>query len=195
MNHVEVGDTINLPTKYGALALQHFSVDGEEGVVITKNRLNAEVIPVRIHSSCLFSESIGTTDCDCADQLNIALNIISKEGGVIVYMYDEGRGIGLKTKFAAIKLQQEKGCDTRTAFKHIGSSPDPRSFEAQLAVLKVVLSKESKIELITNNLRKIETLRQSGLNVVRVRPCISPREEIREYLREKSNCLGHIIDE
>ena len=195
MKNIYFSEAINLPSRHGALRLQYFSVNGREGVLVFGIKCHPEILPVRLHSSCLFSEALGTNDCDCADQLNAALEIVAKEGGVVIYLYDEGRGVGLRMKFAAIKLQHEKGYDTKNAYEKINRPPDPRTFEIQAAVLTEILKDKNKIELITNNPRKMKALQDAGLNVIRMRPCVSPRPEMRDYLQKKVDCLGHVIND
>ena len=195
MKNIYFSEAINLPSRYGALRLQYFSVNEREGVLVFGTKCHPEILPVRLHSSCLFNEALGMKDCDCTDQLNAALEIVAEEGGVVIYLYDEGRGVRLRMKFAAIKLQYEKGYDTKTVYEKMNLLPDPRTFEIQAVVLTEILKEKNKIELLTNNPRKMKALQNAGLNVIRMRPCVSPRPEMRDYLQKKIDYLGHVIND
>jgi GTP cyclohydrolase II len=135
-----------------------------EGVALQKPSDRSPTI-VRVQSSCLFSESFWAADCDCALQLHAALTRISKDGGLLLYFYEEGRGAGLLAKFKAIELQQVQGFDTRRAYECLNMSVDGRSYEAAAATL-VQLLKDSPVCLLSNNPDKAEGLKRHGVNSI-----------------------------
>jgi GTP cyclohydrolase II len=121
---VSLGPDIELLTRHGAVTASHLTAEGVEGVVVSSGLDTGDVLNVRVQSSCVFSEALGSVDCDCAIQLGEALRVITLHGGLVVYLYDEGRGAGLRQKFDAIALQQRKNLDTVAAFAELGLSPD-----------------------------------------------------------------------
>jgi GTP cyclohydrolase II len=180
---------ISLPSSYGELELFHFNHAGQEGLV-AKSKILDKTPFVRIHSSCVFSESFHTIDCDCGKQLDAALEYIKAEGGVVIYLYQEGRGLGLKQKIQAISLEQNEGIDTASAFKKLGHDPDPRSYTAAVHVLKKMGI--SSIVLDTSNPRKIDALTQEGIEVSRrIHLTIETNELIEKYRSLKVRVLGH----
>jgi GTP cyclohydrolase II len=190
---VTIGDPISLPTRYGELSFRYIAVDQIEGVLVNSDLTPPSPIPVRIQSSCLFSESLSTIDCDCSNQLQSSLNLIATTGGYVLYLYEEGRGAGLRTKFEAIRLQQTTGADTAAAFASLGMKPEPRNFSVAAQVLVQVLG-DSPILLLTNNPSKIELLKKAGVNIVATQPLvIVSNSHVATYLRDKARVLGHII--
>ncbi len=183
---------IELPTEFGPLEFFHFSHFGQEGLV-AQNR-NYESPPfVRVHSSCIFSEAFHAADCDCAVQLNAALKYIGANGGFVIYLYQEGRGLGLKEKIEAISIQSTENVNTAEAFSRLGHSSDPRSYDAVVEVLKELSVDE--LLLATNNPRKMSALEESGVNVVdRIRLDIETNSLMREYIQQKTEFLGHYED-
>lgn len=193
---VELGPAVVLPTEFGSVRVQHFTTLGLEGVLVTPPGSVACPTPVRIHSSCLFSEAFRATNCDCADQLHVSLRVVASEGGVLVYLYQEGRGAGLRLKTLAIKHQSETGCDTAEAFRQLGLAPDPRDHLAAAAVLKQHLGVTQPLALLTNNPGKIDALEAAGLHVVERRPLICRKNSVvAEYLDGKKDALGHLVDD
>lgn len=180
---------ITLPTDYGDLQFTHFSHSGQEGVVVF-NMIHDPAPFIRIHSSCIFSETFGSIDCDCAAQLHAALKYISTNGGYVVYLYQEGRGLGLREKIEAIALQERESVNTAEAFARLGHEPDPRNYDAVVKILEELAL--SKVKLATNNPRKIAALEAAGIVVVdRVALDIETNELMRAYIDEKRNVLGH----
>jgi GTP cyclohydrolase II len=197
--NVTLGEDIRLKTAYGSFDVRHVQVAGSakyhEGVVLqkpvtdpTKPRL------VRMQSSCLFSESFWATDCDCALQMHAAMKRIDRNGGLLLYFYEEGRGAGLATKFKAIELQQSQGMDTKEAYECLSVPPDLRSYEAAAAVLKELLG-NNPINLLTNNPMKANQLTELGVNVAKRSHlvCGWKSPQIRKYLLEKARILQHDI--
>jgi GTP cyclohydrolase II len=194
-SEVQVGEPIEIPTELGYLAIRHISFESQEGIVITGQVPFSDPAPVRVHSSCLFSESLLSIDCDCSAQLQEALRIITSEGGLLIYLYEEGRGAGLSLKIEAIRLQQIRGYDTADAYRHLGLVPDPRSYLLAAAAILQIFGADRGIELLTNNPDRVNALEKAGVKVVRRRPLICRRNElVDKYLLEKAKVLGHIFE-
>lgn len=183
---------VKLPTKFGELCVKvaEDSLQSPSWVVIYKQPW--EPIPLlRIHSSCLFSESFRSTDCDCALQLEEALSVIAKTGGAIVYLYQEGRGHGLFKKVAAIATEQQLGLDTAEAFQHLGYDLDPRNYKAVVDALECI-DFPKKIRLATNNPRKVDALESAGYIIIeRVSLKLKLTERVKRYINSKVRGLGH----
>jgi len=192
---ITIGDRITLPTAFGQLFVQHLRSDIQEGIIVTGQKPFADPLPVRIQSSCLFSESLLSTDCDCAAQLHGALGIISSSGGLLVYLYEEGRGAGLELKIKAIKAEQDMGYHTADAYGHLELDPDPRTNMVAAAAVLSIVGPNHRVEVLTNNLNKVNALRDVGVNVVHRRPFVYKRNSsVEQYLLQKSNVLGHRLD-
>jgi len=184
-----------LPTKYGeftAIAYKS-SVDVGEHIALTMGQWEAdEPILVRIHSECLTGDVFGSLRCDCGEQIELALNILGREGkGVFLYMRQEGRGIGLHNKIKAYSLQ-DNGLDTVDANRKLGFEPDLRHYGIGAQILQDL--GVGKLRLLTNNPRKIVGLSGFGLEIVeRVSVEASVNDENRNYLRTKRSRMGHIL--
>jgi GTP cyclohydrolase II len=193
-NKLLIGEPISLPTEFGTLLVRHILSGEQEGVVITGDGPFIDPVPVRIQSSCLFSESFLSTNCDCGTQLHEALKIIAS-GGLLIYLYEEGRGAGLRLKIEGIRLQQREGCNTAEAYKRLNLEPDLRSHDVAISVIREVLGSDHGIELITNNPGKVKALQGAGVRVVKRRPLVCPRNDaVEKYLNEKTTVLGHKLD-
>ena len=146
---------------------------------------------VRIHSECLTGDLFGSKRCDCGEQLERALEIISKSKGILIYLRQEGRGIGLIQKLKAYQLQ-DQGMNTIDANLHLGYEIDERSYEDAIKILKDMGI--SKINLLTNNPDKIKAFDDSGIELVdRLSLVTNPIEENEAYLEVKKNILGHLF--
>lgn len=186
---------INLPTEYGDFKAVGFSnvLDQKEHVALVKGDIaNGEPVLVRVHSECLTGDVFGSARCDCGPQLHSALSQIEKEGrGVLLYMRQEGRGIGLINKMKAYKLQEE-GLDTVEANEQLGFAPDLRDYGIGAQILKELGI--SKMKLLTNNPRKIAGLKGYDLEVTdRVALQMPHNKNNEEYLKTKKSKLGHML--
>ena len=185
-----------LPTPAGEFRAIAFvnDIDDYEHLALVKGEIDpAKEIMVRVHSECLTGDVFGSYRCDCGEQLKRAMKMVQDEGlGVILYLQQEGRGIGLANKLKAYALQ-DKGFDTVEANEELGFDPDLRDYGVGAQIL-VALGVQ-KMRLITNNPKKIVGLEGYGLEVVgRVPIEIKPRPENRKYLLTKCQKLGHIMD-
>jgi GTP cyclohydrolase II len=181
-----------VPTPTGKLRTRVAMV-GHEAVLIATSETIPEVPLVRFHSSCVFGESFHALDCDCGAQLNAAIAAIARDGGVLTYAWEEGRGIGIVDKLRAIALQQTRGLSTAEAFAALGHGPDPRSFAKHIAALKQVFS-GNRIKFTSNNPRKIEALTDAGYVVQRVKLDVEMTPQRKAYIQHKREHLGHLHD-
>lgn len=148
-------------------------------------------VPVRIHSECMTGDVFGSRRCDCGEQLEHALKIAAEKGGVVIYLRQEGRGIGLINKLKAYNLQ-DLGFNTADANTHLGFDVDARQYDAAVFILQDLGI--SAIELITNNPAKVDALRHSPIQVAgRIPIIIPPQEDSREYLETKQQLMGHLL--
>jgi GTP cyclohydrolase II len=198
MQSVAVSDHIELTTKLGRFQVRHIALyDGsimlKEGVAITSNKPVTEPITVRVQSSCLFSESFWSTDCDCAKQLQESLRRVHERGGMLVYVYEEGRGAGLLRKIEGIRLQQIEGKNLEEAYECLNIRTDSRSYDLAAGVIRRVLGEDKAIKLLTNSPDKKEKIEEKGVNIVEVEPIqIEPENEaMKEYYRQKQKLWGH----
>jgi len=192
---VEKGEEADLPTDYGHFRIIPFrqKSNGLEHVALIKGTWEKdEPVLVRMHSSCATGDIFGSKRCDCGEQLHRSMQLIEKEGkGAIVYLLQEGRGIGLMAKIAAYKLQ-EKGLDTVDANIHLGYAPDLRDYGVGAQILRDLGI--SKIRLITNNPVKRVGLEGYGLEIVENVPIeITPNPYNERYLRTKQERMGHLL--
>ena len=188
---------VNMPTKFGDFKLVIFKErnnfsSGEHMALIKGEWQKDEPVLVRVHSSCFTGDILGSLRCDCGEQLHEAMQMVEKEGkGVVLYMNQEGRGIGLVNKLKAYKLQEE-GMDTVEANLHLGFKMDERDYGVGAQILRYL--GVNKMRLISNNPRKRVGLQGYGLDVVEnipLRICPNPHNE--KYLQTKRDKLGHEI--
>jgi 3,4-dihydroxy 2-butanone 4-phosphate synthase/GTP cyclohydrolase II len=192
---IEVGSEVDMPTKYGHFKLIPFrqKSNGLEHMALIKGTWEEnESILVRVHSSCATGDILGSMRCDCGEQLHKALQMIEKEGkGVLIYMQQEGRGIGLMNKIAAYKLQEE-GMDTVEANIHLGFKPDERDYGCGAQMLRHLGI--HKMRLMTNNPTKRVGLKAYGLEIVENVPIeIQPNKYDYRYLKTKQERMGHTL--
>lgn len=192
-NVVEVGEEVDMPTEYGHFRLIPFRQmsNGLEHVALIKGKWDDdEPLLVRVHSSCATGDIFGSLRCECGEQLHLAMQKIEQAGkGIIVYMNQEGRGIGLMNKIKAYKLQ-ENGYDTVDANVHLGFKPDERDYGVGANILRILGVK--KMRLMTNNPVKRVGLESYGLEVVENVPLeISPNKYNKFYMHTKKVRMGH----
>ena len=192
---IEVGNQVDMPTKYGHFKLIPFrqKSNGLEHMALIKGQWTEdEPVLVRVHSSCATGDILGSMRCDCGEQLHKSLQMIEKEGkGVVIYMQQEGRGIGLMNKIAAYKLQEE-GLDTVEANVHLGFKPDERDYGRGAQMLRHLGI--HKMRLMTNNPTKRVGLEAYGLEIVENVPIeITPNEYDYKYLKTKQDRMGHTL--
>ncbi|MCB9779984.1 MAG: GTP cyclohydrolase II [Alphaproteobacteria bacterium] len=192
---VELGARARLPSRFGEFDVYAFQsrVDGKEHAIIARGELSgARDVPVRIHSECFTGDVMGSLRCDCRDQLEAALEYVAgRETGAVVYMRQEGRGIGLVNKIKAYALQ-EQGLDTVEANQALGFPDDLRRYDVAAAMLRL-LGVDS-VRLITNNPRKVDGLRAGGIAVAgRIPHIMPPNPHNAFYLATKREKSGHLL--
>lgn len=188
--------SVLIPTKWGNFDLIAYSDDPDERMphlaMVSELFDSSKVVPVRIHSECMTGDIWGSRRCDCGEQLDLAMALAAKEGGVVIYLRQEGRGIGIINKIKAYNLQDD-GLDTIGANLHLGFEADERSYEIAVLILKDLGI--HRVKLITNNPDKIEALKGSGIDVVERIPSLAiPGSENERYLRTKKERMGHLLD-
>ena len=190
---IEVGDEVDMPTRYGHFHLIPFrqQSNGLEHMALVKGQWERdEPVLVRVHSSCATGDTLGSLRCDCGQQLQKSMELIEKEGkGVVIYMQQEGRGIGLMNKVAAYKLQEE-GYDTVDANLHLGFKPDERDYGCGAQMLRHL--GVHKMRLLTNNPVKRVGLEAYGLEIAEIVPIeVTPNQYNERYLKTKQVRMGH----
>lgn len=186
--NIKVSKVANLPTKFGMFKIQSFKENEKEHLCIFKEPLGDEPL-VRIHSECLTGDALGSLKCDCGDQLQQSLKTISKSGGMVIYLRQEGRDIGLLNKVNAYSLQDE-GFDTVEANHQLGFAADLRTYE--IVEFMCDFYKIKKIQLLTNNPDKLRALK--GVEITKRVPIIIKANKYNEgYLKTKKESMGHMI--
>jgi len=186
--NLEISEVANLPTKHGTFKIQAFKEHHKEHLAIFTEDLSDTPI-VRVHSECLTGDALGSLKCDCGDQLDIALKMIAKEGGMVLYLRQEGRNIGLLNKVNAYALQ-DKGFDTVAANHQLGFPPDARSYEIVHDILKHF--DINRIKLLTNNPEKIKSLQAIEI-VERLPIIVATNIHNEDYLQVKKDQMGHLL--
>ena len=185
----------NLPTKFGAMQIHHYQSDCDEleWIAITSGEIEKQSSPlVRLHSKCLTGDVLYSTRCDCGEQLEMAMQAIAKEGGVLLYLPQEGRNIGLSNKIKSYALQ-DKGLDTVEANHQLGFQADEREYFIPAQILKNL--GVHSVRLMTNNMSKVVALQKYAVEVVERVPLIAqPNKENIAYLKTKQNKLGHELN-
>src|ERR1700730_819812 len=185
-----------LPTRYGRFTIYGFKGHGalDEAIALVRGKLNGKTAPlVRVHSQCLTGDVLASLRCDCRAQLELSLKKIGQAGsGILLYLPQEGRGIGLMNKLRAYQLQ-DGGMDTVEANERLGFAADARDYEFPAKILKKLGAK--RIRLLSNNPDKVRQLESSGIHVSERVPC-QPRisKTSRSYLQTKRHKMGHLLD-
>jgi GTP cyclohydrolase II len=188
-----------LPTKWGILEAIGFERDAwtggrtdETALVLVLGDLRQGVPLLRVHSQCLTGEMFGSLRCDCGGQFDLAMQAIAQEGrGLVIYEYQEGRGIGLMAKLQAYELQ-DAGIDTIEANHALGFKADLRDFSLAAAILHDLCI--PRVRLLTNNPRKAHALEDGGIEIVERLPCdVGPTAHSLAYLRTKKQKMGHTL--
>jgi GTP cyclohydrolase II len=185
-----------LPTRHGRFTIYGFRGHGpqEEAIALVRGKLDGKTPPlVRVHSQCLTGDVLSSLRCDCRAQLELSLKKIGKApAGILLYLPQEGRGIGLMNKLRAYELQDE-GMDTVEANQTLGFAADARDYDFSAQILKQLGA--TKIRLLSNNPEKVRQLQRAGVKVVERVPC-QPRisKTSRAYLRTKKRKMGHLLD-
>jgi len=193
---VRIEAIANLPSKYGqyqVVAFYNNSDNKEHGALIHGNVVDREDVILRLHSECVTGDVFGSLRCDCHDQLVTALRTIGKmKMGVLIYLRQEGRGIGFINKIRAYALQEE-GLDTKEANIALGFHDDERDYSVAAHIIKSL--KIKSVRLMTNNPQKIAEMKQYGINVTeRIPLIISPNKYNRFYLETKEKKFGHLLE-
>jgi len=165
---------------------------GLEHVVLQAGKFDhAQPVLVRLHSSCLTGDVFGSLRCDCGNQLEAALGQIAKQGGLLLYLQQEGRGIGLGNKVKAYALQ-ETGLDTVQANQHLGFADDLRNYQAAADILNQLEIRQ--IRLLTNNPKKLQSLQDEGIEIMSREPIVIQSHAFNHhYLNTKRDKLGHLL--
>jgi 3,4-dihydroxy 2-butanone 4-phosphate synthase / GTP cyclohydrolase II len=192
---IELFAEARLPTHYGEFKVYVFrsNIDDKEHLALTMGDVKGgRGLLVRVHSECLTGESLGSLRCDCHDQLDQSMKMIAQAGrGVVVYLRQEGRGIGLGNKVKAYALQ-DQGLDTIEANHQLGFDADERDYHIAVSILKFFDIKS--LLLITNNPEKIRDLKEHGIEIIQRVPIeIEPTEHSRAYLKAKRDKSGHLL--
>ncbi len=195
---IQHASAIKLPTHYGDFQLHLFenTIDEPSCFALTKGNLSSSKNPalVRIHSECFTGDVFSSKRCDCGEQLDMALTLLQKEElGILIYLKQEGRGIGLSNKIKAYEIQ-ERGFDTVEANHQLGFSSDLRTYGLAAQILKYF--NQTNIRLLTNNIAKINDLSNYGVSVKERLPLEAPvNESNRTYLNTKKNKMGHLFSQ
>jgi GTP cyclohydrolase II len=185
----------NLPTEHGEFVMRAYSESSQEQmptvVLFNPNTRMDEPVNVRIHSECMTGDLFGSNKCECGEQLHLSMDIIGKEGGIVIYLRQEGRGIGIINKLHAYR-EQERGLDTVEANKILGFEIDARRYDNAICILQQL--NIGKINLLTNNPDKVKAFENSAIEVVKRIPLIiPPKKENEAYIVTKREFFKHKI--
>ena len=185
---ITISEVANLPSRFGNFKVKAFKEGNKEHLVIYKEPLE-EIPIVRVHSECLTGDAIGSLKCDCRDQLEVALKMAEEHNGMVIYLRQEGRNIGLLNKINAYALQ-DKGLNTVEANHQLGFAADERTYEMVTFILNHFGIK--KIRLLTNNPSKINSIENVEI-VERIPIIIKPNKYNKDYLHVKRDEMGHMF--
>ncbi len=184
-----------IPSQYGQFTMLAYADKPSDRMphiaLVAEGFDPTQPVAVRIHSECMTGDVFGSRRCDCGEQLEASMHIAAEKNGVVIYLRQEGRGIGLINKLKAYNLQ-DLGLNTAEANTHLGFDVDARQYDAAVSILLDLGIQE--IELITNNPVKVEAMRRSPIKVLgRIPIIIPPQDDSREYLETKQNLMGHLL--
>jgi len=184
-----------IPTRLGNFTMIAYAASANERMphlaLLAEDFDPSKPVPVRIHSECMTGDVFGSRRCDCGEQLDASLRIAAERGGLVIYLRQEGRGIGLINKLKAYNLQ-DLGLNTAEANTHLGFDVDARQYECAVFILQDLGIRA--VELITNNPDKEEALRRSPIEVSgRIPLVIQPHADNRDYLVTKQELMGHLL--
>ncbi len=187
--------TTKIPTEFGFFQMIAYENPDNANMphlaMVSEQFSSKEKVLVRIHSECMTGDVFGSKRCDCGEQLAKSLELTAKEGGVVVYLRQEGRGIGLINKMKAYNLQ-DTGVNTADANTHLGFEVDARQYDVAVTILQDLNIKS--IRLLTNNPLKLEAIENSPIEIVdRVPIVIKPHSENAHYLKTKKDLMGHFL--
>ena len=186
--NIQISEVANLPSRFGDFKVKAFKEGEKEHLVIYAKKLD-DIPVVRVHSECLTGDAIGSLKCDCRDQLEFALELANKNGGMVIYLRQEGRNIGLLNKINAYALQ-DKGLNTIEANHQLGFRTDERTYEVVTYILHHF--DIHKIKLLTNNPDKVKSI--SDIEIVERVPIImETNEHNRGYIDTKKDDMGHLF--
>lgn len=185
---IQISQPANLPSRWGQFRLQVFKEGVKEHLCITKGEVK-DILNVRIHSECLTGDALGSMKCDCGEQLEFALKYIQANGGMVIYLRQEGRGIGLLNKINAYALQ-DTGLDTVEANLKLGFKDDERDYRVVTFIFKHYGI--GKINLLTNNPNKLKSI--EGVQIIKRIPIIIEANSFnKDYLQIKHDKMGHLF--
>lgn len=187
---IKISKIANLPTSFGEFKIQAFKQKDKEHLVIFTEPIKDD-LAIRIHSECLTGDTLGSLKCDCGEQLKSALEYINKNGGMIIYLRQEGRNIGLLNKINAYALQ-DTGLNTIEANHQLGFKADERTYEIVDFILNY--HKIKNIKLLTNNPKKLNSLKSANITE-RIPIIIKPNEFNKKYLQVKKEQMGHMLED
>ncbi len=187
----------NVPTEYGEFRMIAFSESESDWMphlaVVAKNTDFTKPVNVRFHSECITGEVFHSKKCECGQQLDAAMNFIYKNGGIIIYLRQEGRNIGIINKLKAYALQ-EKGFDTVEANLELGLPADDRNFDVAIEILNIL--NVTEVNLLTNNPQKIKFVTDSNIRLNKRIPLqIDSTKESESYLKTKKDYFGHLLED
>ncbi|MDR6157099.1 GTP cyclohydrolase II [Chryseobacterium sp. SLBN-27] len=186
----------NIPTDFGIFSMYAFSEDESDWsphlALVADNTDFSKTVNVRFHSECITGEIFHSKKCECGQQLDAAMKFMAENGGVVIYLRQEGRNIGIINKLKAYALQ-EKGLDTVEANLQLGLPADGRNFDIAVEILKIL--EIQKINLLTNNPDKLKSLENSGIILDRRLPLEIDSNDVNEsYLVKKKDYFGHLLE-
>jgi GTP cyclohydrolase II len=156
--------TTHLATVYGSVEVEMFHGSASDRCLLVYKRPFSDPLFVRVQSACLFGEALGSIECDCKQQLDLSLRLVAERSGVIVYLFQEGRGLGLEVKIRGMALQEKEKLTSHQAYEKMGLAPDPRRYSVAGEALRTLGTPKTLVAL-TRNSRKLQALKEAGFTV------------------------------